>query len=369
MTESAGEPARDQPHPDIEQKARAGEQAFQSARDQNVFEIHYHNEVVPAEWRAVGSTLREIVETQRNVVKAQLAVAEAQQLIRGHHGLIDLLLQLLGNMQQASLKLSAKRAELNGQLQHQVRTNAGLVARLHDAERRLEETERARDDIARRLAEAQRQQAEARRLKDQALDQLRRCRRQMDELRRTAQAADGAVGGSGPPSDDPDPEAGPLMGGTDQWAVADALRSVDDVLEHEAGHLVKLHGIVTEYPRDEYPSEVAPPEPRLAPPPEPTVPAARMGAPERREMTVAMPSVGESVHEGTVVRWQRREGDYVNVDEPLVDVATDKVDIEIPAPTSGYLREIIVYEDETVPIGAVLCAIEIAVAEKPRKVP
>ena len=63
--------------------------------------------------------------------------------------------------------------------------------------------------------------------------------------------------------------------------------------------------------------------------------------------TVTMPALGESVTEGTVTRWLKQEGDTVEVDEPLLEVSTDKVDTEIPSPAAGVLTKIIVAEDET----------------------
>ncbi len=72
---------------------------------------------------------------------------------------------------------------------------------------------------------------------------------------------------------------------------------------------------------------------------------------------VTMPALGESVTEGTVTRWLKNVGDTVNVDEPLLEVSTDKVDTEIPSPIAGTLQEIFVGEDETVPVGADLAVI------------
>ena len=69
---------------------------------------------------------------------------------------------------------------------------------------------------------------------------------------------------------------------------------------------------------------------------------------------VTLPALGESVTEGTVTRWLKQEGDQVQVDEPLLEVSTDKVDTEIPAPASGTLLAITVHEDETVEVGAEL---------------
>ena len=73
--------------------------------------------------------------------------------------------------------------------------------------------------------------------------------------------------------------------------------------------------------------------------------------------TVTMPALGESVTEGTVTRWLKAEGDQVEVDEPLLEVSTDKVDTEIPSPAAGVLTKIIAGEDETVEVGGQLCVI------------
>jgi 2-oxoglutarate dehydrogenase E2 component (dihydrolipoamide succinyltransferase) len=75
-------------------------------------------------------------------------------------------------------------------------------------------------------------------------------------------------------------------------------------------------------------------------------------------VSVTMPRLGESVTEGTVTRWLKKEGDAVQADEPLLEVSTDKVDTEIPAPASGVLTSIKVSEDETVEVGAELAVID-----------
>src|SRR5437764_717192 len=72
---------------------------------------------------------------------------------------------------------------------------------------------------------------------------------------------------------------------------------------------------------------------------------------------VKMPALGESVTEGTVTRWLKSVGDSVEADEPLLEVSTDKVDTETPAPAGGTLLEIKVEQDETVPVGADLAVI------------
>ncbi len=73
--------------------------------------------------------------------------------------------------------------------------------------------------------------------------------------------------------------------------------------------------------------------------------------------SVTMPALGESVSEGTVTRWLKNEGDMVAVDEPLLEVSTDKVDTEIPSPVAGVLSKIVVGVDQTVAVGAELAVI------------
>ncbi|MFD8395804.1 biotin/lipoyl-containing protein, partial [Streptomyces sp. NPDC059680] len=74
-------------------------------------------------------------------------------------------------------------------------------------------------------------------------------------------------------------------------------------------------------------------------------------------VSVTLPALGESVTEGTVTRWLKAEGERVEADEPLLEVSTDKVDTEIPAPASGVLLEIVVNEDESAEVGAKLAVI------------
>jgi len=72
---------------------------------------------------------------------------------------------------------------------------------------------------------------------------------------------------------------------------------------------------------------------------------------------ITLPALGESVTEGTVTRWLKAVGDSVAVDEPIVEISTDKVDTEIPSPVAGVIQEILVQEDETVEVGAVLARV------------
>lgn len=78
---------------------------------------------------------------------------------------------------------------------------------------------------------------------------------------------------------------------------------------------------------------------------------------------VKLPALGESVTEGTVTRWLKKIGDTVAIDEPLVEVSTDKVDTEIPSPVAGVLQQILVQEDETAAVGAVLAIVADGVAQ------
>ncbi|WP_436892129.1 2-oxoglutarate dehydrogenase, E2 component, dihydrolipoamide succinyltransferase [Nocardiopsis dassonvillei] len=111
--------------------------------------------------------------------------------------------------------------------------------------------------------------------------------------------------------------------------------------------------------KEEEPQE--PEEPQTAPAPEPGAGQAA-GAPETPtaagpETSVTMPALGESVTEGTVTQWLKNVGDSVEVDEPLLEVSTDKVDTEIPSPVAGVLTQVLVQEDETVEIGARIAVI------------
>jgi pyruvate dehydrogenase E2 component (dihydrolipoyllysine-residue acetyltransferase) len=72
---------------------------------------------------------------------------------------------------------------------------------------------------------------------------------------------------------------------------------------------------------------------------------------------VTMPQLGETVTEGTITKWFKQVGDSINADEPLFEVSTDKVDSEVPAPTSGIVSEILVQEGETVAVGVKLAVI------------
>ncbi|MFF0381276.1 2-oxoglutarate dehydrogenase, E2 component, dihydrolipoamide succinyltransferase [Streptomyces sp. NPDC004286] len=121
-----------------------------------------------------------------------------------------------------------------------------------------------------------------------------------------------------------------------------------------------------EAPAAEAPAPAAEQAPQAAPSTEQEAPAeaptaeATSGGGSAEGTDVVLPALGESVTEGTVTRWLKSVGDSVEADEPLLEVSTDKVDTEIPAPTSGTLLEIVVGEDETAEVGAKLAVIGVA---------
>src|SRR4051812_49789736 len=97
----------------------------------------------------------------------------------------------------------------------------------------------------------------------------------------------------------------------------------------------------------------------------------RPGREEENTMTeIRVPTLGESVTEATIGRWFKKAGDAVAVDEPLVELETDKVTIEVPAPSAGTLGEIVAKDGETVAVGALLGQInDGAAAAKPAAAP
>ncbi|MFE0805703.1 2-oxoglutarate dehydrogenase, E2 component, dihydrolipoamide succinyltransferase [Streptomyces sp. NPDC058812] len=116
------------------------------------------------------------------------------------------------------------------------------------------------------------------------------------------------------------------------------------------------------------PAPAAPSTEQAAPAPAPTTEAAAGGG-SAEGTDVVLPALGESVTEGTVTRWLKSVGDSVEADEPLLEVSTDKVDTEIPAPASGTLLEIVVGEDETAEVGAKLAVIGEAGAAPAQEAP
>ncbi|MGM7424375.1 MULTISPECIES: 2-oxoglutarate dehydrogenase, E2 component, dihydrolipoamide succinyltransferase [unclassified Cellulosimicrobium] len=118
------------------------------------------------------------------------------------------------------------------------------------------------------------------------------------------------------------------------------------------------------------PAAAEEPAPQAAPEPEPEQPAAQEApaepAPAQQAAPapqssggeeIRLPALGESVTEGTVTRWLKSVGETVEVDEPLLEVSTDKVDTEVPSPVAGTVQQILVQEDETVEVGTVLAIV------------
>jgi len=105
------------------------------------------------------------------------------------------------------------------------------------------------------------------------------------------------------------------------------------------------------------PAPVAAPAP--APQPEPTpAPAASEAAPTGGDtVDVVMPKMGESLQEGTIIKWMKQVGDKIERDEMILEISTDKVDTEVPSPVSGVLAEILVQEEETVEVGTPIARI------------
>ena len=118
--------------------------------------------------------------------------------------------------------------------------------------------------------------------------------------------------------------------------------------------LVQEEHLEIEEPAAEAATAAEPMEPTE--PPVQASPAVTSGGDERGAQ-VTMPALGESVTEGTITRWLKAVGDDVAMDEPLLEVSTDKVDTEIPSPFAGTLRQILVQEDETVAVGTALALI------------
>ena len=75
-------------------------------------------------------------------------------------------------------------------------------------------------------------------------------------------------------------------------------------------------------------------------------------------VSVELPRMGESVTEGTIIRWLKSEGDYVEADEPLVEISTDKIDTELPSPAAGVLQKIVAKEEQTIEVGAEIAVID-----------
>ncbi|WP_432509183.1 2-oxoglutarate dehydrogenase, E2 component, dihydrolipoamide succinyltransferase [Kineococcus auxinigenes] len=162
----------------------------------------------------------------------------------------------------------------------------------------------------------------------------------------------------------PSPVAGTLLeilvGEDETVEVGTDLARVGDASEQGSA---PQQDAPAEQPAQESPQPPAPEQSQAAPEtqqePSPEQPPAAAAAPSSGGggTAVQMPALGESVTEGTVTRWLKSVGDTVEVDEPLLEVSTDKVDTEIPSPVAGTLLEILVGEDETVEVGTDLARV------------
>lgn len=124
-------------------------------------------------------------------------------------------------------------------------------------------------------------------------------------------------------------------------------------------------------PQQQAPQQQQASQPQQAPPqkqaPQQQAPQQQQAAPQqapapsngqaRQGQAVVMPKMGESIAEGTVLRWLKKEGDSVQKDEPILEISTDKVDTEVPAPFAGTLSKIVAKEKETVAVGATIAFI------------
>ena len=143
--------------------------------------------------------------------------------------------------------------------------------------------------------------------------------------------------------------------GTDAPAAAEAPKA-----EAPAAEAPAAEAPAAEAPAAPQAEAPATPQPQAAAPAQEEAPApapAQAPAGGAEGTPVVLPALGESVTEGTVTRWLKQVGDPVEADEPLLEVSTDKVDTEIPAPASGTLLEIVIGEDETAEVGAKLAVI------------
>ncbi len=183
--------------------------------------------------------------------------------------------------------------------------------------------------------------------------------------------ADLAVVGEGASGEAPAGGEQPAAGSADQSGPDDAVTDPadGDAVAHagdEGGQAPAEPQVADREPQATQPSGGAPMPAQDSAPEEPApgTPAGggdsadtTSGSGSGEGTTVRMPALGESVTEGTVTRWLKQEGDEVAVDEPLLEVSTDKVDTEIPSPVAGTLTTILVQEDATVPVGAELAIV------------
>src|SRR5450759_973709 len=87
------------------------------------------------------------------------------------------------------------------------------------------------------------------------------------------------------------------------------------------------------------------------------------GTTAQQIIDVVTPAAGESVTEGTILEWHVRVGDFINLDDTIVEISTDKVDVELPSPASGTVSEILVEEGDTVTVGQVIARISVGAGD------
>lgn len=153
-----------------------------------------------------------------------------------------------------------------------------------------------------------------------------------------------------------------------------SITAAEDAVVAVGGELALIgdsSGSAAAVPAPPAPAPVAAPTPTPAPVAAAPAPIAAPTAPASSGVgtPVVLPALGESVTEGTVTRWLKNVGDAVAVDEPLLEVSTDKVDTEVPSPIAGVLTEIRVQADEVVPVGATLAIIGGSAAPAPAPAP
>jgi len=130
-----------------------------------------------------------------------------------------------------------------------------------------------------------------------------------------------------------------------------ASGTLTKILVH-ADETVQVGGVLAEIEQGEV-GDAAPPEPQAAGNGAPPGEAAAKG----QTVDVTFPEMGDSVAEGTILQWRVKPGDTVAVDDPLVEISTDKVDAEVPSPVAGTIEEVLAEADQTVAVGSVLCRI------------
>ena len=124
-------------------------------------------------------------------------------------------------------------------------------------------------------------------------------------------------------------------------------------IHYAEGDTVDVGAILAEIAPSNGAGPTAATEVTEAPEEAPAEPAA-----DAKVIDIEMPAMGESVSEGTILEWAKQVGDTVAEDEPLVEISTDKVDAEMPAPASGTITEIVANEGDEVPVSDVIAVIE-----------